>query len=149
MGRSWVGILVVAIVAWAGNAKADPYTHDGFQFRGTIGGGYLHDSESVDGASIEGKVSGGAALIELYLGGSPVPGLVLGGFLSGMSAPGPTFEVNGVEGEANDDTSLGCSGAASGTTLSCPMSGHSAVSGGSATPGRATRPATTPCMTMR
>lgn len=109
MTRSWVGVLVLAIVGWAGTARADVETHDGFQFRGTLGGGYLHDSESLEGAGngIDATVSGGAALLEIYLGGTPVPGLVFGGFLSGMSAPGPSAKVGNTTIEASDDQSLG------------------------------------------
>ena len=110
MIRTRVGITMMAVVCWAGTANADPETHDGFQFRGTLGGGYLSDSESVEGAgdgAFEATVSGGAALLELYFGGTPVPGLVFGGFLSGMSAPGPSAEFGGTTFEADDDTSLG------------------------------------------
>lgn len=102
--------MVVATVCVAGTAKAAPDTHDGFQFRATLGGGYLHDSESVDGApdaNFDASISGGAALLELYLGGTPVPGLVLGGYLSGMSAPGPSAELNDTTLESDDDFSLG------------------------------------------
>lgn len=107
MIRSWVGVTAMAAVCWTGTAKADPETHDGFQFRGTLGGGYLRDSESVDDSEFEATVSGGAALLELYFGGTPVPGLVLGGYLSAMSAPGPSAKVGDVTVEADDDTSLG------------------------------------------
>lgn len=109
MTKWWVGVMVIATTCWAGTAKADPDTHDGFQFRATLGGGYLHDSESIEGVTndFDASVSGGAALFELYLGGTPVPGLVLGGYLSGMSAPGPEAEINGMTFEADDDVSLG------------------------------------------
>src|SRR5262245_5205557 len=114
MIRSWVGVLVLGLVCVAGTAKADPDTHDGFQFRGVIGGGYLHDSRTLEGSfggvsrSAEGTAKGGAGLFELYFGGTPVPGLVFGGYLSGISAPGPTLEddQNG-EVEADDDFSMG------------------------------------------
>jgi hypothetical protein len=110
MTKWWVGALGLATVCWAGTASADPDTHDGFQFRGTLGGAYLHDSESVEGAGVTSEdftVSGGALLLELYFGGTPVPGLVFGGFLSALSAPGPTVEAGGMTFEANDDASLG------------------------------------------
>jgi hypothetical protein len=111
MTRIWVGALVAGAVCWAGTARAAPYTHDGFQFRGTLGGGYLHDSESVEGSAnvqaFDASVSGGALLLELYFGGTLAPGLVLGGFLSGMSAPGPEAEVGEATFETSDDASLG------------------------------------------
>jgi opacity protein-like surface antigen len=110
MTQWWAGVTVVAVVCWAGAAKAAPDTHDGFQFRGTLGGGYLRDSESVDGSAndaFEATISGGAAMLELYLGGTPAPGLVLGGYLSGMSAPGPSAELDGTTLQADDDFSIG------------------------------------------
>lgn len=108
MARILVGVVAMSVLCWAGAAKADPDTHDGFQFRATLGGGYLHDSESLDGASgFDASISGGAGLLELYFGGTPVPGLVLGGFVSGVSAPGPSAEVNGMTLTASNDVSLG------------------------------------------
>ena len=109
MTRWRAGLTVAAMVCWAGSAQAEPETHDGFQFRGTLGGGYLHDSESLEGTPVdfERSVSGAAALVELYLGGTPVPGLVLGGFLSGMSAPNPKAKFNGASVGSDDDATLG------------------------------------------
>jgi hypothetical protein len=81
-------------------------THDGFQFRVTLGGGYLKVDESIETTSLEGTISGAAGFFELYFGGTPAPGLTLGGFLAGVSAPGPSVEVEGIEFEGDNDTSL-------------------------------------------
>jgi len=95
--------LTVAGFATTQLAHAEPGTHDGFQFRGAIGGGYLSDSESPDKATI----SGGAAGFELYIGGFVIPGLSVGGFLGGLSAPGPSVSVNGQTIQAvNNNASL-------------------------------------------
>jgi opacity protein-like surface antigen len=110
MIRSWVGVTVLGLVCWTGTAKADPDTHDGFQFRGTLGGGYLHDTRSYDPDPLsfgDVQIKGGAALLELYFGGTPIPGLVFGGYLSGMSAPGPTVEAGDQSVEAEGDQSIG------------------------------------------
>jgi hypothetical protein len=83
-------------------AHAEPGTHEGFQFRGAIGGGYLSDSESPDNATI----SGGAAGIELYAGGFVIPGLSVGGFVGGLSAPGPSVSVGGQTTQTANSASL-------------------------------------------
>jgi outer membrane protein with beta-barrel domain len=70
---------------------ADPRTHEGFQFRGVIGGGYLSDSESPESATISGPAAG----FELYVGGNVIPGLAVGGFLGGASAANPSVSLNG------------------------------------------------------
>lgn len=105
------GVVVLVALCWTEGAMADPETHDGFQFRGTLGAGYLHDSESVDDPGgnelAAGSVSGAAASFELFFGGTPLPGLVFGGFLSGMAAPGPSVKMNGVTFDSGSGTSLG------------------------------------------
>ena len=41
-------------------------------------------------------------MLELYLGGMPIPGLAIGGFLSGASAIGPTVRINGLRVSSSD-----------------------------------------------
>jgi hypothetical protein len=94
--------LTAAAFAATHQAHAEPGTHDGFQFRGAIGGGYLSDSESPDKATI----SGGAGGFELYAGGFVIPGLSIGGFLGGLSAPGPSVTVNGQTTQTTNSASL-------------------------------------------
>jgi hypothetical protein len=95
--------LVAVALAAAGfvvtsSAHAEPQTHEGFQFRGAIGGGYLSDSESPSKATI----SGGAGGFELYAGGFVIPGVSVGGFLGGLSAPGPSVSLNGQTSNASN-----------------------------------------------
>jgi hypothetical protein len=99
------GLVATIVLLCAVPAFADPYVHDGFQFRGAIGPGYLSDTESYGDGSASATLSGGSASLELYFGGTPVPGLALtfGGFLTGASAPGPSISVNGTTvGTANN-----------------------------------------------
>lgn len=91
-------------------APADPgiHEHDGFYFRGGIGAGY----GSLDGdiAGISAKIKGGGAALELLFGGTPTPGLVIGGGFIFMSLNKPTVELGGVESDAANDLSYGILG---------------------------------------
>jgi hypothetical protein len=84
----------------AAPARADDWIHEGFQFRGTVGGGYMSDSESSDAT-----LHGGAGAAEVYLGGMPIRGLAIGGFLSGATAIGPTATADGIS-VSDSNTSL-------------------------------------------
>jgi hypothetical protein len=72
-------------------AHAEDQTHDGFQFRGAVGVAYISDAESTNAT-----LHGGAGALEVYLGGTPARGLVIGGFASGVEAFGPSISANGV-----------------------------------------------------
>ena len=97
------GAVVVTIAALSLPSStsfgAEPRTHDGFQFRGTVGLGYISDAESSNAT-----LHGGAGMFEVYLGGMPIPGLAIGGFLSGEEAIGPSVSVNGFTASSNDTT---------------------------------------------
>jgi hypothetical protein len=97
---STVILAFAALSSTASPAGAEERTHDGFQFRGAVGFGYLSDAESNDGT-----LHGGAGVLEIYLGGMPVRGLAIGGFLSGASAVGPSITVNGFSA-SDSNTSL-------------------------------------------
>ena len=84
--------IAASLIATA--ARADGYTHDGLQIRGAIGFGYLSDSEST--GNVGSSLHGGAGTLELYIGGTPVRGLVIGGFVSGATAFGPDLTAGGV-----------------------------------------------------
>ncbi|HVJ14234.1 MAG TPA: EB domain-containing protein, partial [Polyangiaceae bacterium] len=79
------------------------HLHDGFYFRGALGVGALFGSNStVNGALLVASAgdfdsSGIAVLSELALGGSPLPGLVIGGGSYGASVPSTSYEVAGSE----------------------------------------------------
>jgi hypothetical protein len=105
------------VLLCAAGAGASPRTHDGFQFRGAVGGGYLADGFTIPGAAISlvGPVGvgstdvmfhGPAGAFEAYFGGTPAPGLVFGGFLTAMSTIGPKVVVNGAEIGQNSDVTL-------------------------------------------
>jgi hypothetical protein len=84
----------------AGAARAgESHVHDGFQFRGTVGLGFMSDSESDDTT-----VHGGAGAFELYFGGMPIRGLAIGGFVSGAVAPGPSLSADGVSVSDSNST---------------------------------------------
>jgi len=90
-------------------ARADPtppQTHDGVQFRGAIGPAYLSDSESADDGSFSGTLSGVAATVDLYLGGTPVPGFRIGGFISGTTVFSPSVSVGGQSGTSGTSLTL-------------------------------------------
>jgi hypothetical protein len=63
-------VLTVAVLAFESTpARAEGRYHDGFQFRGAVGFGYLSDAESNDAT-----LGGGAGVLEVYLGGMPYRG---------------------------------------------------------------------------
>jgi hypothetical protein len=82
-----------AVVAITSTASADPRTHDGFQFRGAFGPGYLSTSASAGGQDLAVKGLSGDG--DLYFGGTPVRGLVIGGMFNWATAFGPTVTLNG------------------------------------------------------
>ena len=90
--RRWVsGLLGLCVAALAGSAAADPMTHDGFYFRGATGLGYLKSSLSPG----DGSVSGLALGFDAWFGGSPIPGLVIGGGLTTFDVPSPSLKLGG------------------------------------------------------
>jgi hypothetical protein len=103
------GLAATFVLASAGSAMADPYYHDGFQFRGTIGPGYINDSATFSDGSPSATISGGGASIELYFGGAPVRGLglTIGAFLAGSSAIGPSFSQGGMTVSTSNSVSFG------------------------------------------
>ena len=108
----WVGVTLLGVaVSVCGSARAEPRTHDGFQFRGGLGVGYLSDSESVKGVSApSAKIRGAAVALELYFGGTLAPGLSLGGYVSALSAPGPDVKLSdGQSFASSNDMSLNLS----------------------------------------
>lgn len=110
MRKALIAGLPVAVTLLSSAAFAAPRTHDGFQFRGAVGGGYLSDSVETTGTvgpfagTLEGTIKGAAGAFEAYFGGTPARGLVIGGFFGGASAAGPKFKgPAGVE-VSDDDT---------------------------------------------
>lgn len=89
-----IAIVVCAFVFGfiSSEAKADPYTHEGFQFRGTVGVGYLNNTEPVSNSSIYGE----AGEADVYFGGALFPGFFLGGTASDITVNQASFSQNDV-----------------------------------------------------
>ena len=93
-------VLTVALSLHARSARAEGDVHDGFQFRGAVGLGYMSVSETGDAT-----LHGGAGTLEAYVGGMPIRGLAIGGLVTGTWAIGPSVSVNGFTA-SDSDTSL-------------------------------------------
>jgi len=114
MRKQWTAVAVAGLVSvWSSAALAsEPHTHDGFFFQGNIGLGYLStspdfgDIELVDG---DPKISGFGVGGGLLFGGTPAPGLVIGGGTANVVAISPKYTVDGEEIEAFDDVNLNLS----------------------------------------
>jgi len=96
------------------------HEHDGFYLRMALGLGHLgarfgSDESAAYGGKVTGTLGGGSGALELALGGSPMPGLVLGGGLyldGGGKLRTNVFEVDGTSaGQVQyDQVSLGLLG---------------------------------------
>jgi hypothetical protein len=85
------------------------HLHDGFYLRLSIGGGYMHDGISYDSPEYAGPPSsatirGGAMQFAVLLGGTPAPGLVIGGGLIATNAPDATFKFGSLS--SSSDTTV-------------------------------------------
>lgn len=101
--------VVGALLSLSSPSRADqPVTHDGFYLSFALGPGYLHDSVATSGAgdvrdvtsgtaasSQKTTVSGGTFAAQFLLGGTPIPGIVVGGGTLGTSVFSPTRNWNG------------------------------------------------------
>ena len=73
--------------------------HDGFYFRVGLGfGGLVGKVEPDVESDLEGKTSGFSVLSELAFGGTPIPGLVIGGGIYSANTPATSYELE--EGDA-------------------------------------------------
>jgi hypothetical protein len=111
MNKQWMAAAVAGLVSvWSAAAAASaPETHDGFFFQGNIGPGYLSTSPSVDGFDGDQKISGFGVGGGLLFGGTPAPGLVIGGGTANVIALSPKWTVEGEEFETDGDISLNLS----------------------------------------
>ncbi|MCC6901045.1 MAG: autotransporter domain-containing protein [Polyangiaceae bacterium] len=89
-------------------ARRGAHEHDGFFLRMGLGfAAMMTKTESTLGQATEGgDLSGGGGTLELLLGGTPAPGLVLGGGLIGHTFTEPDYEVDGTSTRL-EDTELG------------------------------------------
>lgn len=76
-------------------ASAEPHTHDGFFMRLGLNFGPNMTSQTIDPGGLESDFSGLQIGSDLMLGGTPVPGLVLGGTLLWGRTADPTVESGG------------------------------------------------------
>lgn len=88
-------VLALGLLATTDTAHA----HGGFYARGGVGLGYY--SMSVDVPVGEQSFSGMTIPIEVLLGGSIIPGLVIGGGLSLDYAPSPSYSSNGADSDTD------------------------------------------------
>ena len=105
MNKNWLSLVVgLAGMAIAGTAAADPHTHDGFYFRGAAGFGYVSSSLSLNEPGLtlpSTTVSGIGAGFDAWFGGSPIPGLAIGGGLTGYDVPSPSVKSGGTSTSAD------------------------------------------------
>ena len=100
-----VGWLTGSVVLLAaGTTSADPHTHDGFFFRGEVGVAYVSSSGTLkdNGSSTNMTVKGTGAGLGFFFGGTPAPGVVVGGALLGSDAVSPTVTMNDRTGTADN-----------------------------------------------
>jgi hypothetical protein len=133
VARNAVSLLgVLTAIAWALPAHAEdtsppagvapaprPYVvdappvtrvHEGFYLRGSFGLGaaWSHRTFRASGApDVGANTSGAAGSLELTVGGTPAPGLVLGGSYFGVYVPAPRTSWNGTS--SRDDGTLALS----------------------------------------
>jgi hypothetical protein len=92
-----VPVIVLTSVVGSNARAGEPFEHDGFQFRGAIGAGYMSDSESASDGSFGATIAGAVPFtFEIYLGGALAPGLRLGGTLETAVLSGPTVSFHPV-----------------------------------------------------
>ncbi|MEZ4372486.1 MAG: hypothetical protein R3B07_16795 [Polyangiaceae bacterium] len=101
------------ITAFTANAQAsEPETHDGFYFSAAVGAGYLSSSVDDDFAGTsDPSLSGFGFAAMLLFGGTPAPGLVVGGGSMGGHFPTPEVEQGGAKFDSQDDLALSLTGA--------------------------------------
>jgi hypothetical protein len=69
--------------------------HDGFYLRLGAGPGFVFGSNTLDKGDVQVDVSGFALSTELAFGGTPAPGLVIGGGSFSMVVPAPEYATDG------------------------------------------------------
>jgi hypothetical protein len=93
----------VAVAVWCFpalcSAQSVPFTHEGFYLQMTVGGGYLGTSASDNREDL--SIRGGAFSGSVWIGGSLVPGFVLGGGATSVIAVRPKVKET-LQGQAVD-----------------------------------------------
>lgn len=83
-----------------------PHTRDGFFLGFHLSGDYLILNSSADFPNFDTKAKGFGGGFDFLIGGTPSEGLAVGAILGGRHFPTPSFEVDGVSGEAAFDYDL-------------------------------------------
>lgn len=93
----------------APDSPAPVHYRHGFYLRGAFGGSYLSDTETASDGS-RAKLFGGGYSFDLLLGGSPVPGLALGGGFTAIVTDKPMVQADGetVQGQNSLDYATLC-----------------------------------------
>lgn len=88
-----------------------PFLHDGFYLRLGLGPGFLHMDGKVDPGNGEYSVQGGGMSLDVMVGGTPTPGLVVGGASWFTQTRDPDFDVAGVRSSSEIEANLALLGA--------------------------------------
>ena len=97
-------------------ADTGAHLHDGFFLRMGLGAATMSTTteNTLGTAGGDGTLRGGGSVVELLIGGTPLPGFVLGGALIGHSFPRPSYELDGkkstLDNSALSFTALGMFG---------------------------------------
>ncbi len=87
------------------------HSHDGFYLRMALGLGVTGVLVSSDAASVPNySFGGGGAAADLWVGGTPTPGLAMGGALTGLGVSSTTRRVNGDSQSGDVTGSMGLLG---------------------------------------
>jgi hypothetical protein len=88
-------------------STAGHHLHDGFYLRLSLGANGQRSTVESDRANVSDlKVTGGGLSFDILVGGTPTPGLVIGGILAADAASKPTVKQDGVESNDDFDSAL-------------------------------------------
>ncbi len=88
-------------------AETGKHLHDGFYLRMSLGANAQRHTIESDRANVPDlKVNGGGLSFDILIGGSPMPGLVIGGILSADAASRPTVKQDNLESNDDYDSAL-------------------------------------------
>ena len=91
-------------------ASTSGYIHDGFYFRFALGGGGMTATQHIDGFSPDPSITGGGVAMDLALGGTVAPGLVLGGDYIFQQAVKPTIKYGDTSIATDNNANFGVIG---------------------------------------
>ena len=100
--RVFVGLLGAALVTCPSVAMAEGGVreHDGFYLRVGIGPGYALGTNKASGFGVNANVRAMDISTEIAVGGTVLPGLVVGGGTFSMVAPSPKYKIGDTEATA-------------------------------------------------